>query len=92
MVQEVISILIHQMIKHGFFLLIIKRNSKLNLEDHQVQLLMGIILIIYYRHLEVPGIYVLMKTDTKIQVIIQFLEALMNYHQVYLLVNKLIYI
>ena len=65
MVQAIVSILTHQMIKHGYFLLIIKRNLKLNLEEHML-LPMGIILIINYQRLEVDMIYALMKTVTKI--------------------------
>jgi hypothetical protein len=62
--------LTHQMIKHGYFLLIIKRNLKLNLEE-QMLLPMGIGVIIYYQRLEVHMIYALMKMVTKILQVIQ---------------------
>ena len=63
--------LTHQMIKHGYFLLIIKRNLKLNLEVQELLLPMGIGYIINYQRLEVDMIYALMKTGTKILQVIQ---------------------
>jgi hypothetical protein len=71
MVQVVISIHTHQMIKHGFFLLIIKQNSKLNLEENNMQLHMVIGVIINCQHSEVHMIYALMKMVIKIPVVIQ---------------------
>jgi hypothetical protein len=79
--QVVTNILTQTMIKLGYFLLIIKQNSKLNLED-LVLLLMGIGLIGYCLHSEAHGIYALMKIVTNIIVVIHYLVTLMNYHLV----------
>jgi hypothetical protein len=64
------SINTYLMTKHGYFLLIIKLNSNIILEV-QVLLHVAFININYYQHLEMDGIYVLMKTVIKIPQVIQ---------------------
>ena len=61
----------HLMRKHGYFLLIIKQNSKLKLEENNMLLHVALININYYQHLELDGIYVLMKMVIKILQVIQ---------------------
>jgi hypothetical protein len=58
------------MTKHGYFLLIIKLNLTLYLEDYML-LHAALIHINYYQHLELDGIYVLMKMVIKILQVIQ---------------------
>jgi hypothetical protein len=61
----------HQMIKHGYFLLIIKGNLKLDLLKAQKMLLpVGLILSInfFYQRLEKDLIYKLLKTGKVIHI------------------------
>jgi hypothetical protein len=79
MVKGITNTLTLTMKRHGYFLLIIKQNLKLNQEDLML-LPMDIIVIIYYQHLEAHGIYVLMKIVTNIMEVILNWVTLMNYH------------